>query len=281
MILDFIQALEFECIIFIDEAEKTFTGEEQEILLKMIDGVYNKSRKLYILTTNTLSINENLISRPGRIRYVQEFGNLYPEAINEYINDNLIDPEKKEKVLEQVDLLEISTIDILKAIVDEVNILGDIDDRSNLNIPRAKYCYDVLKVNGVGKEYIKTVKDIIKTKPAELDLYSWMQLQVDMDIWEGKHKDIDKETQNYELPGILIEESDYSYCYKLHTSSSYLYRGMTTSLGEVIWSPDDLAEPDFLVIKDKYSGDESLVLVLRTRNAPSLFNGRLRGGIAI
>ena len=137
LILDFIQALEFECIIFIDEAEKTFTGDDQQILLKMIDGVYNKSRKLYLLTTNTLSVNENLISRPGRIRYIQEFGNLFASAVDMYINDNLIDKSKKSQVIETVDLLEISTIDILKAIVEEVNILGSIDSKTNLNIPRA------------------------------------------------------------------------------------------------------------------------------------------------
>ena len=276
MILDFIQSLEFECIIFIDEAEKTFTGEEQEILLKMIDGVYNKARKLYILTTNTLNINENLISRPGRIRYVQEFGNLYPEAINEYIDDNLLDPTKKEKVLEQVDLLEISTIDILKAIVDEVNILGDIDENSNLNIPKAKYCYDVLKMTGLNHENIKEIKEIVRNKPLEEDLYLWMEKPVDLSIWKDKSENICDGNENSDLPYILIKNCDSSYICKLHSSSSFLYRGASTSLGEVLMSPDETGDPDYIVIKDKYSGDELLCLILRTRSAPSLFNGRLR-----
>ena len=51
-LLEFIQALNFEAAVLIDEAEKTF-DEESEILLKMIDGVYNHRRKLYILTTNS------------------------------------------------------------------------------------------------------------------------------------------------------------------------------------------------------------------------------------
>ena len=49
-LLEFIQALNFEAAVLIDEAEKTF-DEESEILLKMIDGVYNHRRKLYIMTT--------------------------------------------------------------------------------------------------------------------------------------------------------------------------------------------------------------------------------------
>ena len=276
LILDFIQSLEFECIIFIDEAEKTFTGDEQEVLLKMIDGVYNKSRKLYILTTNTLNINENLISRPGRIRYVQEFGNLYPAAINEYIDDNLKDPSKKDKVLEQVDLLEIITIDILKALVEEVNILGDIDEQSNLNIPRARYCYDILRLVGINQSYISQVKEIIKTKPLEKDLYTWIEEDVDLSIWKGKDDCINEDTENSDLPYILINDCESSYVCKLHTSSSFLYRGAETSLGEIIVSPDETGEPDYFVIKDKYSGDEELCLILRTRSRPSLFNGRLR-----
>lgn len=276
MILDFVQSLEFECVIFIDEAEKTFTGDQQEILLKMIDGVYNKSRKLYILTTNTLNINENLISRPGRIRYVQEFGNLYPEAINAYIDDNLKDPSKKDKVLEQVDLLEISTIDILKAIVEEVNILGDIDEQSNLNIPRARYCYDILRMSGINQDNIKEVREIVKTKPLDEDLYSWMEKDVDMSIWGDKNENICKDHENCDLPYILIKDCESSYVTKLHSSSSFLYRGASTSVGEVLMSPDETGDPDFLVVKDKYSGDEILCMILRTRSAPSLFNGRLR-----
>lgn len=70
--VSFIQQLDFECIVLIDEAEKTFKrGESDEVLLKLIDGVYNRSRKLYILTTNTLNVNENLLGRPGRIRIYQ------------------------------------------------------------------------------------------------------------------------------------------------------------------------------------------------------------------
>ena len=73
--LEFIQSLCFESVILIDEAEKTFY-DDREVLLKMIDGVYNSKRKLYILTTNKLTVDENLLGRPGRIRYIKEFNNL-------------------------------------------------------------------------------------------------------------------------------------------------------------------------------------------------------------
>lgn len=100
--VSFIQQLDFECIVLIDEAEKTFKrGESDEVLLKLIDGVYNRSRKLYILTTNTLNVNENLLGRPGRIRYIKQFGNLSEKAINEYLDDNLKIPEERENILQK------------------------------------------------------------------------------------------------------------------------------------------------------------------------------------
>ena len=39
-LLPFLQSLNFECVVFIDEAEKTFKkGEDDDILLRLIDGV--------------------------------------------------------------------------------------------------------------------------------------------------------------------------------------------------------------------------------------------------
>jgi len=180
-ILNFISQLNFECIILIDEAEKTFKGDDDEILLKLIDGVYNSARKLYILTTNRLVINENLLGRPGRIRYVQEFRNLPPKAVSDYIDDNLIDKSKKERILQEVDLLEISTIDILKSIVEEVNIFGDIDESNLMNIPKARYIFDVIRFNGCDKNSIPELKKLVKiTKTQEQNMYDWFHSTISL-----------------------------------------------------------------------------------------------------
>ena len=159
--LEFIQSLHFESIILIDEAEKTFR-EEQEVLLKMIDGVYNDMRKLYILTTNKLSIDENLLGRPGRIRYIKEFSNLSARAVNDVIDDNLKDTSLKEEVLKVVDSLEISTIDILKAIIDECNIMGSVSSDSTLNIPKAKYKMQFIRFYDLDLKSHQELKGYIK-----------------------------------------------------------------------------------------------------------------------
>lgn len=268
-ILPFIQSLNFECVIFLDEAEKSFKDDESEILLKLIDGVFNVSRKLYILTTNTLTVNENLINRPGRIRYIQQFGNLTEKAVNDFVDDNLKDKSLKEKVIQTVDLLEFSTIDILKNIVEEVNIMGPdyIGEESPLNIPRAKYVIDVLKFVGLNKSHIPQIKKIIdenytdKTK----SLFEWVR---------GVHKDKDGEEEyNEDLFTAQISECNYCCTEKITSQYSNLWKGSTTNYGTIIEEPD---EDGFFLVSGRYGyGDEELMLVINQRNSPSLYRGKL------
>ena len=68
----FLSQIPFDCVIFIDEMEKIFKKDENDsVLLRVIDGIYSGGRKLFIMTTNTLNINNNLVGRPGRIRYIK------------------------------------------------------------------------------------------------------------------------------------------------------------------------------------------------------------------
>ena len=113
--IEFLSGIEGDCILFLDEFEKNFS-ESDSTILQIMDGVYNsKYRKVFLLTTNAMTINENMVGRPSRIRYVKEFGNL---------DDVLQVPEARQDLLDFIDSLTISTIDILKTIVNEVNIHG-------------------------------------------------------------------------------------------------------------------------------------------------------------
>lgn len=64
------------------------------------------------------------VGRPSRIRYVKKFENLDLKVVNEYLDDALEVPEARQDLLDFIDSLTISTIDILKTIVNEVNIHG-------------------------------------------------------------------------------------------------------------------------------------------------------------
>ena len=216
---NFIQSLCFECVVLIDEAEKTFR-EEGEVLLKMIDGVYNEKRKLYLLTTNSLNLDPNLLGRPGRIRYIKQFGNLTANAINEYIKDNLEDLSKTPVVLKTVDTLEISTIDILKSIVDEVNIHGDVVEHSLLNIPKARYKIDIIKFCNMDMDRKDELKAFLKTNvPKSMSMKEWL-------VKEWRSKD-DQTEDNGDMLDVKFEMD--SWTMQVASSSSMLYKGQNTS----------------------------------------------------
>ena len=265
-LLPFLQSLNFECVVFIDEAEKTFKkGEDDDVLLRLIDGVYNAKRRLYILTTNQLTLNENLLGRPGRIRYRFEFSNLLPQAIEEYLDDNLL-PEYaglRAKILEQIDLLEISTIDILKALVDEVNIHGQLPDVPCLNIPTAKYIYDILEFCYV--ESYDSKSDVQNFILPKLKEGGYTSLKEWLDKW--KSEDGKKDAED-----LLNEKFEYVSTAKMTSSSSVLWRDCVTSLGIIIREPDT---DGFFVLRPKYGDADCLCVLLKRRDSPSLYRGRL------
>ena len=120
-VLEFIKGFDFPCVLFFDEYEKVF--EEDGDILTLMDGMYSDlNRKMFILTTNEKHINMNLLSRPSRIRYFREFTNIPLDMMVAYIKDNLKDSSRIEEIIRFIDKLEISTIDIVKAIVEEINL---------------------------------------------------------------------------------------------------------------------------------------------------------------
>lgn len=122
-IIDFLSSIPQDVTIFIDEYEKIF-GEKQD-LLTLMDGVfsnYENSRRAFILTTNNLYINDNLLQRPGRIRYLKTFEDIEPEVIEEILDDMLLYPEFREETLAFISSLQTITVDISKSIIEEVNI---------------------------------------------------------------------------------------------------------------------------------------------------------------
>ena len=135
--------INFDCIFFLDEYEKEF--KESSSVLSFMDGVHNSQyRKIFLLTTNKLEINDNLLGRPSRIRYVRSFGNLPEETTLELLNDILTDKGTIESVLDLIRQMQIITIDLVKALAQEVNIHGvdKIDMiRKNFNLEFSDFTY--------------------------------------------------------------------------------------------------------------------------------------------
>ena len=265
-LVNFLQSLCFECVVFIDEAEKTFKkGEDDDVLLRLIDGVYNQTRKLYILTTNQLTLNDNLLGRPGRIRYRFEFGNLLPKAVMDYLDDNLL-PEyanQRKNILEQVDLLEISTIDILKALVDEVNIHGCLPESQCLNIPTAKHAFEILEFYYIAElDRYKEVKAFIDKHIKEDDATTISE-------WLHKPQKTNKKKTNEDL---LEDKFDSVYIATITCTTPTLIREVSTSRGIIETEPN---VDGYFLMRDRYEDSVRLCLLLRKKNNPSLYRGTL------
>lgn len=124
---NFLSEIPQDVIIFFDEYEKIFVKDNvnggKNDVLSIMDGVLSTQfRKVFLLTTNNANVSENMMQRPSRIRYIKTYGDLTLEVINEIVDDKLIDTEFRDKVIEFISEMEIITIDIVKAVIEEVNI---------------------------------------------------------------------------------------------------------------------------------------------------------------
>ena len=126
----FLCGINHDCIFFFDEFEKNFGLRDEdnyagETLLSLMDGVYsgNDYSHIFLFTTNELDINQNMLSRPSRVRYIKTFNGILPSnVIEEIVDDSLKYPEFKEEIIEFIDRLDLATIDIVKSVIEEVNM---------------------------------------------------------------------------------------------------------------------------------------------------------------
>ncbi len=131
---NFLENVQQDAIIFFDEFEKVYgdnVSEEDDAdgvanggsILSLMDGTSSKTyRRLFLLTTNKPRVNPNMLERPSRLRYIKEFGDLSLAAIIEIVDDLLEDKTFKTEVVKFIAQLNIITVDIVKAVIKEVNI---------------------------------------------------------------------------------------------------------------------------------------------------------------
>lgn len=115
----FCAALNQDCVIFLDEYEKVFGRDGK--LLSLMDGSLNLNCKiLFLLTSNEMEINDNLLNRPSRIFFVKQFKGLEPSECEEIVSDFIEDKEMRERVLNIVSNFEEVTIDNIMTFLQEV-----------------------------------------------------------------------------------------------------------------------------------------------------------------
>jgi SpoVK/Ycf46/Vps4 family AAA+-type ATPase len=120
-----------------------------------MSGTYTTSfRRMFILTTNRLWINENLLNRPGRIRYKKNFSDLTRAQIQEILEDCLAEKEFEEEIIEFMKPLKLITVDIVKSIVSEVNIHKESPEIccKDFNLEFKEDTYSIISLHGTGKQ---------------------------------------------------------------------------------------------------------------------------------
>ena len=133
----FVNSINQDVVLFFDEFEKTYElssyhdddedGGKKSVnsLLTLMDGVFTSEyKRLFLLTTNKVYLPDAMVSRPSRIRYVKEFGDLGLEDIIEILNDSVNDRKLIPQLVDILKELKNITVDIVKSVADEVNIYG-------------------------------------------------------------------------------------------------------------------------------------------------------------
>lgn len=257
---DFISKICCPCILFFDEFEKTFKKDYNDTgILSIMDGVFNSPyRRIFLLTTNNLYVNENLIGRPSRIRYKKTFGNLQPEVVQEYLDDNLKNKKYTQEIIEFIDSLAISTIDILKAIVDELNI-HDVplaSFKNFFNVETAKYSWSL------------KVKEICSSDDEEDGEYTVEEFKKDLERVGKKEKNDDD--QEYVVREYHIGVNSR----RANTSSNITFMQIGDMFGSFGAITKTINEDGILVTEDDY-GYKYFIKVLNIESKPSLYRGEL------
>ena len=212
-------SIDFDCIFFFDEYEKEFKNSSD--VLSFMDGTYNSIyRKVFLLTTNELNVDPNLLGRPSRIRYKKSFNNLSEEVTREILNDILEDKTAIEKVIELTHSMNIITIDLIKAIATEINIHGveslpDIKETFNIEFSRFTYLYREVQVRHCDLKFTpENLNNLLKiyNKYKELKKKDWENRSNEekefYNEWASKfNEDYGSTTEDKELK--YLETGDY------------------------------------------------------------------------
>lgn len=169
---DFLNEIEQDVIVMMDEYEKVF-GEDSE-LLTLMDGVLTSaSRKLFLLTTNNTYINDNMLQRPSRIRYHKTFKDLSIDVIEEIVDDVLLHKKYRSEVISAISNLEVITIDVVKSIIEEVNIHNEPPSAfiDVFNVKKITGRYSVIKLTPEkdGKMTEEVLHKGVRVYPREFD----------------------------------------------------------------------------------------------------------------
>lgn len=170
--IEFIETIDQECMLFFDEFEKNFRDRKkgdispQTELLSLFDGTNSGHKKMFVITCNdTRDLNEFITNRPGRFHYHIRWTSPSKEETEEYLIDKLGEEysEEIEKVVRFSSRVPMN-YDSLRAVAFEIKMGRKFEEYiDDINIDK-DYCL-VYEIVGELSDGTQTV-DL-----AALDLY--------------------------------------------------------------------------------------------------------------
>jgi hypothetical protein len=162
--IKFLKGISQNYILFIDEFEKLFKStnshgadknenHSQESFLSFMDGALTSEGKILFLMTTNEHVNEFMINRPSRIKFLKEYDELSEDLFNMIVEDKLQNKEFKEDLENNISFLNLN-IDLLVNIISDINLLNKpFSSFANLyNYKFEQYRYDIHIIENGGKE---------------------------------------------------------------------------------------------------------------------------------
>lgn len=166
---DFIQliaSIKQPLVLLFDEFEKVYRGggqhdgngneqlPGQEALLPLLDGAFS-SHKLCIFVTNQPNVVETMLNRPGRVFYRWNYDRLEGATVVQYAQDHLKNKEHLESLCEMMQLVEVSSFDVLKGLIWEMNEYGQdaLEAVNNMNISWEAHKSCSIRTSAVAGEF--------------------------------------------------------------------------------------------------------------------------------
>lgn len=159
-IFEFLNKIQQPHVIFIDEFEKMFRKSDgdkdssavnQQHFLSYLDGNNSSNAKKFFLITTNNYVNDYMVNRPSRLRYVRTYETISDDTVREIVNDLLKDEELRKDLLENLNHKELN-IDILIKVIEEVNVTGkkysEFKDFFNYQVESNNYSFYIVNKDG-------------------------------------------------------------------------------------------------------------------------------------
>ncbi len=123
--ISFITNIEQECVILLDEFDKHYRDESDQVeLLQLLDCNFT-TPKLFILTSNNNTTSKFLNNRPSRLFYAKDFTEASDALIKEILDDKLENKEFFEDCVNTISEFDVYNIDSILSLINEVNFCNE------------------------------------------------------------------------------------------------------------------------------------------------------------